>query len=115
MPQSLAIISGAFPKEIRGRAIGTWAGAASITTALGPALGGFLDRQPRLARRLLDQPARSRRSPCWLTSATSPRAGRGAGRLDWPGGVARRLASALLTLGLTALAEPGHRGWPPSR
>ena len=42
VPQSLAIISAAFPPEIRGRAIGTWAGAASITTALGPAVGGFL-------------------------------------------------------------------------
>ena len=28
VPQSLAIISAAFPPEIRGRAIGTWAGAA---------------------------------------------------------------------------------------
>ena len=42
VPQSLAIISAAFPPEIRGRAIGTWAGAASLTTALGPAVGGFL-------------------------------------------------------------------------
>ena len=42
VPQSLAIISAAFPPEIRGRAIGTWAGAAAMTTALGPAVGGFL-------------------------------------------------------------------------
>ena len=42
VPQSLAIISAAFPADIRGRAIGTWAGAASLTTAFGPALGGFL-------------------------------------------------------------------------
>ena len=42
VPQSLAIISAAFPPQIRGRAIGTWAGAAAITTALGPAVGGFL-------------------------------------------------------------------------
>ena len=42
VPQSLAIIAAAFPPEIRGGAIGTWAGAASVTTALGPAVGGLL-------------------------------------------------------------------------
>ena len=42
VPQSLAIISASFPPELRGRAIGTWAGASAMTTALGPAVGGFL-------------------------------------------------------------------------
>ena len=42
VPQSLAIISASFPPDLRGRAIGTWAGASAITTALGPAVGGFL-------------------------------------------------------------------------
>ena len=41
-PGSLAIISAAFPKDERGRAIGTWAGASALTTALGPVLGGWL-------------------------------------------------------------------------
>lgn len=42
-PASLAIISAAFrdPTE-RGRAIGTWSGFTSITTAFGPVLGGWL-------------------------------------------------------------------------
>ena len=42
IPQSLAIISATFPKSVRGKAIGTWAAASSITTAFGPVLGGFL-------------------------------------------------------------------------
>lgn len=42
VPGSLAIISKAFPKEERGRAIGIWAAASAITTAAGPILGGFL-------------------------------------------------------------------------
>ncbi|HET9445793.1 MAG TPA: DHA2 family efflux MFS transporter permease subunit [Steroidobacteraceae bacterium] len=42
VPTSLAIISAAFPEEERGRAIGTWAGASALTTALGPVLGGWL-------------------------------------------------------------------------
>jgi EmrB/QacA subfamily drug resistance transporter len=42
VPGSLAIISSAFAEESRGKAIGTWAGFTTITTALGPVLGGSL-------------------------------------------------------------------------
>ena len=42
VPGSLALIAANFPGEARGRAIGTWAGAAALTTALGPVLGGWL-------------------------------------------------------------------------
>ncbi len=45
VPGSLAIISATFPKEERGRAIGTWSGFSAITTAIGPVLGGFLVEQ----------------------------------------------------------------------
>jgi EmrB/QacA subfamily drug resistance transporter len=41
-PASLAIIGGAYLGKDRGPAIGTWAAAAAITTALGPLLGGWL-------------------------------------------------------------------------
>ena len=40
VPSSLAIISASFNEKERGRAIGTWAGASALTTALGPVLGG---------------------------------------------------------------------------
>ncbi len=42
VPTSLALISRYFDKEERGRAIGIWAGSSALTTALGPALGGWL-------------------------------------------------------------------------
>jgi EmrB/QacA subfamily drug resistance transporter len=42
VPNSLALISGSFPEEERGRAIGTWSGFTSITAAIGPVLGGWL-------------------------------------------------------------------------
>jgi EmrB/QacA subfamily drug resistance transporter len=41
-PGSLAIISALFPPAERGRAIGTWSGFTTITSAAGPLLGGYL-------------------------------------------------------------------------
>jgi EmrB/QacA subfamily drug resistance transporter len=42
VPASLAIIGAAYSGEERGRAIGTWAAAGALTTALGPLVGGWL-------------------------------------------------------------------------
>ena len=42
VPGSLAIISSCFDEESRGKAIGTWAGFTTITSAFGPVLGGWL-------------------------------------------------------------------------
>ncbi|HEY7646994.1 MAG TPA: MFS transporter, partial [Hyphomicrobiales bacterium] len=42
VPASLAIIGAAYSGEARGRAIGTWAAAGALTTALGPLVGGWL-------------------------------------------------------------------------
>ncbi len=42
VPGSLAIISASFPAEKRGQAIGTWSSFGTITTIVGPALGGYL-------------------------------------------------------------------------
>jgi EmrB/QacA subfamily drug resistance transporter len=42
VPASLALLGVSFPREQLGRAIGTWSGATSITSAGGPVLGGWL-------------------------------------------------------------------------
>lgn len=42
VPGSLALISATFSRGKRGQAIGTWSGFTSMTTALGPLLGGWL-------------------------------------------------------------------------
>lgn len=42
VPGSLSIISSSFDEASRGKAIGTWAGFTTVTTALGPILGGWL-------------------------------------------------------------------------
>jgi EmrB/QacA subfamily drug resistance transporter len=42
MPNSLAILGGAFSGEERGRAIGTWAAVGAVAGAAGPIAGGWL-------------------------------------------------------------------------
>ena len=42
MPESLALISASFTGAERGRAIGTWSGFASLVSAVGPLIGGYL-------------------------------------------------------------------------
>ena len=42
VPGSMAIIARVTPPEDRGRALGLWASASAVTTALGPILGGLL-------------------------------------------------------------------------
>src|SRR6185295_726289 len=42
IPTSLALIGAAFSGEARGRAVGTWAAAGAVTSALGPLAGGWL-------------------------------------------------------------------------
>jgi EmrB/QacA subfamily drug resistance transporter len=42
LPNSLALLNGAYEGEARGRAIGTWAAAGAIAAAIAPPLGGWL-------------------------------------------------------------------------
>ncbi len=42
VPGSLAIISASFDEQKRGQAIGTWSGFTSVTSVIGPVLGGWL-------------------------------------------------------------------------
>ncbi|MFT6535459.1 MAG: EmrB/QacA subfamily drug resistance transporter [Loktanella salsilacus] len=42
IPGALAMISRAYPRDVRGRAIGMWAAASGLTTAAGPLIGGLI-------------------------------------------------------------------------
>ncbi len=41
VPGSMAMVARAYPRSERGRALGLWAAASTLTTALGPVLGGM--------------------------------------------------------------------------
>jgi EmrB/QacA subfamily drug resistance transporter len=106
VPQSLAIIAAAFPRAVRGKAIGLWAGASAITTALGPPLGGFLiDALDWRWAFWINLPLSA--AALWLTVRHVPesRDETAAGPLDWTGGTLAVLALGLLSYGLTGLSE----------
>ncbi|MGF1551883.1 MAG: MFS transporter [Paracoccaceae bacterium] len=106
VPQSLAIIAAAFPREVRGPAIGLWAGASAVTTALGPPIGGLLiDTLSWRAAFWINLPLAA--LALWLSLRFVPesRDETARGPLDWPGGVAAVLGFGALSWGLTRLAE----------
>jgi EmrB/QacA subfamily drug resistance transporter len=111
VPASLAIIAKAYPKAERGRAIGIWAAASSLTTILGPILGGLLltwlgDWSWRLVFAInLPLGAAALALLLFLVPADPSEAGR---RLDVVGGALVTGALLLLALGLT-----GEDGPPP--
>lgn len=112
VPGSLSIISSAFDESSRGKAIGTWAGFTTMTTALGPVLGGWLIEHlswhwvffinvPLAAAVLVI-------SVWHVPESCSPKAG----NIDW-------LAAAIVTFGLAALVygflESAILGWTDLR
>ena len=106
IPQSLAIIAASFPKDVRGRAIGIWAGASAITTALGPPLGGFLiDILSWRAAFWINVPIAA--AVVWLTLRHVPesRSEDAEGGLDWTGGALAVIGFGALTLSLTTASQ----------
>lgn len=102
VPTSLALIGSHFEEHERGRAIGTWAGASALTTALGPVLGGWLvDRWNWPAVFLLVVPfAIVTVLICLWRVPASP--SRTREKLDYPGALALAASLATLIYGLVA-------------
>ena len=105
IPTSLAIIGSAFDGEERGAAIGTWAAAGAIATALGPPLGGWLvDTIGWRSIFFINLPIAV---PALLFASRLP-ADPGADRsepLDHTGAMLATVSLALLTYGLIALGD----------
>lgn len=108
VPQSLAIIAANFPKKIRGRAIGTWAAASAVTTALGPPLGGLLiDYLSWRAAFWINLPLSA--LAMWLAWRHVPesRDAMATGAIDWSGSLTAIAAFGVLTYALSRMSEPG--------
>ncbi|WP_147125155.1 MFS transporter [Shimia ponticola] len=115
VPGSLAIISRAYPKEDRGRAIGIWAGASALTTALGPIIGGlaltFGGEEAWRAIFAINLPLGA--FAVWLLwRAVEADPTKAQTRVDLPGIVLATASLGLLAYGLTRLQE-GHDGTLP--
>ena len=113
VPGSLAIIAKAYPREERGRAIGIWAAASSLTTIGGPVIGGFMltalgEWSWRLVFAINLPLGLAALALLWFRVAPDrPEAGR---RLDGVGAVLATLALMLIAYGLTG---DGSEGAPP--
>lgn len=110
IPGSLALIAKAYPRDERGRAIGLWAAASAITTALGPLLGGAaLGLGGPEAWRLLfaiNLPLGA--LALWLLLSRTAREAETQPRpVDWAGAALATLGLGCLAWALTGQAE-GH-------
>ncbi len=110
VPGSLAIIARAYPKDQRGGAIGIWAAASSLTSLLGPVVGGFLltvlgEWSWRLIFAVNLPLGGIALALLFMTPADIPEAGR---RLDIVGAIAATIGLLLISL---AFIDPADRFW----
>jgi EmrB/QacA subfamily drug resistance transporter len=107
VPGSLAIISASFDERERGKAIGTWSAATSLTTALGPVIGGWLiDHGSWRAAFFINVPLAV--AVLVLTQRYVPesRNMQPQGRLDWPGALLVTLGLGAVVYGLIEWSSP---------
>jgi EmrB/QacA subfamily drug resistance transporter len=113
IPQSLAIMTASFPKTVRGQAIGVWAAASAITTALGPPLGGLLiDALSWRAAFWINFPIACAVIWLTLTHVAESRNETETGELDWLGGLLAVLALGALTEGLSLASASSSLSLP---
>jgi EmrB/QacA subfamily drug resistance transporter len=96
-PASLALLGATFDAKGRGQAVGVWAGASGLMSALGPVLGGWLTEAVSWrAVFLINLPVAVVAVALVLLGARESRGGR-AGPVDW-------LGAATVTVGLGLVA-----------
>jgi len=100
LPNSLAILGHTFRGPAKGRAVGTWAAAGAIASAIGPPLGGWLiGTVGWRAIFLLNVPVAAAAIAIALLAVEE--SGQGEQALDWPGAALATVALFALTWSLT--------------
>jgi EmrB/QacA subfamily drug resistance transporter len=109
VPGSLAIIGASFPKNERGRAIGTWSGMSAITGAAGPVIGGWLIEHASWRWAFfLNLPLAAVALAITFWQVPESRGEMRAKRLDWPGALLVTIGLGLIVF---ALLESSSYGW----
>ncbi|MCX7587893.1 DHA2 family efflux MFS transporter permease subunit [Phenylobacterium sp. 58.2.17] len=107
VPASLALLGASFDEEARGRAVGVWAGASGLMSAIGPVLGGWLtDVVSWRAVFLINLPLAALAVGFILSGARESREP-AAGPVDWSGAVCATLGLSALTWSLTQASTAG--------
>ncbi|MDP3748762.1 MAG: DHA2 family efflux MFS transporter permease subunit [Phenylobacterium sp.] len=107
VPASLAILGASFDKAARARAVGIWAGASGLTSAIGPVLGGWLtDTVGWRAVFLINLPLAALAVGFILAGARESRAP-SAGPIDWAGAASVTLGLGAITWALTEAPARG--------
>jgi EmrB/QacA subfamily drug resistance transporter len=106
-PASLALLGATFDAKGRGQAVGIWAGASGLMSAVGPVLGGWLtDAVSWRAVFFINLPVAA--VAIWLVAAGAKESrGRTTGGVDWMGAGAVTLGLGLVTWGLTDAPKRG--------
>jgi len=106
-PASLALLGASFDDKRRGQAVGVWAGASGLMSAIGPVLGGWLAQAVSWrAVFAINLPLAA--VAVWLVAsgAKESRGGR-AGPVDWPGALAATAGLGFITWALTEAPKRG--------
>jgi EmrB/QacA subfamily drug resistance transporter len=107
IPASLAMLGATFDEHECSRAIGIWAGAGALTSAVGPVLGGWLvDQVSWRAIFLLNVPLAIVAAGLAAGFACESRDGN-ARSLDWGGAATVAAGLAAITWGLSAIPTSG--------
>ena len=108
VPGSLALISASFPKDRRGRAIGTWAALTSVASGIGPLVGGWLtDRFSWRWIFLLNVPIAAAVVAIALAKVPESRGETAHGGIDWLGAFLATAGLGALVLGLVNASTAG--------
>lgn len=111
LPNSLAILGGAFLGEARGRAVGTWSAASAVAAALGPVIGGALiDTFGWRTIFLINIPLAAAAGALALVYVRNPPRNEQQAPLDYAGAFLASVALLALIWGLTIGAGPA--AWP---